>query len=193
MKPLHDTLSEEGTGFSYEGLRRVTVCKDSGKMPTVLCKEDERGGRTTEVLLARGTHLESCTTHVSVFYDDEVGGVAYPPRKGSEGRLRRVSLIRVSDRAFPQEVTVLDAEYVYRDPLGSDPPTGDVPFFAAVIPDGVYIGKSHGGRPFNAAAPILLPPYLADVPEEEERTPAPRLLPKERRARRLPLFPFWGL
>ena len=160
-------------------------------MPTVLCKEDERGGRTTEVLLPRGTHLDACETHVSVFYDDEGEGVAYPPYKGSEGRLRRVSLIRVTDRAFPREVIVADAEYVYRDPEGRVAPEGDVPFFAAVIPKGVYIGKSHGGRPFHAAARASMPPYLSDVPEEESPPPV-KAEKRERRFPRLPRFPFLG-
>ena len=116
--------------------------------------------------------------------------MVYPPYKGSEGRLRRVSLIRVDDRAFPREVTVADAEYVYRDPKGADAPEGDAPFFATVIPEGVYIGKSHDGRPFHAAAHRAVPPYLSDVPEE--MSPPVKRERRERRTPRLPRFPFFG-
>ena len=98
--------------------------------------------------------------------------------------MRRVSLIRVEGRAFPREVIVADAEYVYRDPLGCEVREGDVPFFAAVIPSGVYIGKSHDGRPFNAAAKVTVPPV------QEGSTPThPR---RAARRPRLPRFPFLG-
>ena len=184
MTPLVGRPETGETAFSYPGLRRVTVCKDSGKMPTILCNEDERGERLTEVLVRADTHLGMCETHVSVFYDDEGKGVAYPPRKGWEGRLRRVSLIRVSDRAFPREVYVADAEYVYRDPLVCEAREGDVPFFAAAVHDGVYIGKSHDCRPFHAAAKVTVPPV------QEGSTPThPR---RAARRPRLPRFPFLG-
>ncbi len=188
MTPLYDGRTEGNlpTFSRAPGLREVKVCKDSGKMQTVLCNEDERGDRTAVVLLPQSTRLSSCETHVSVFYDDALDGVAYPPVKGREGSLRRVSLIHVPDRAFPVEVTVTDAEYVYRDPEGKDPPEGDEPFFAATVPEGVYIGKSHGGRPFHAAARFsLIPPFVRD-PEEERVSPVPK---REARRPRLPTLP----
>ena len=196
MIPLHESLADDTLkGFSMaEGLCEKKVCMDSGKMPTILCKEDARGERTTAVWLPRSAHLSSCDTHVSVFYDEENDGVAYPPAKGREGSLTRVSLISVPHRAFPFDVIVKDAEYVYRDPEGKEPPEGDLPFFALAIPEGIYIGKSHDGRPYNAAARPSFPPFLSDVETEEERLPPKRELPRlPREKRRLPRFPFFGL
>ncbi|MBE6656372.1 MAG: hypothetical protein E7609_05870 [Ruminococcaceae bacterium] len=198
MQPLHESLSDDSLRHfaMEEGLHEVTVCKDSGETPTILCKEDARGERTTTVWLPYDVHLKSCDTHVSVFYDEENEGVAFPPAKGREGSLKRVSLISVPWRAFPREVTVKDAEYVYREPIGTEAPKGDLPFFAAAIPEGVYIGKSHGGRPYNAAARSpTVPPFLSDA--EVERAPrVPEPLPKRRLPtlpkRRLPRLPFFG-
>lgn len=195
MKPLHESLPDEASDSfrMAEGLKRVTVCMDSGKMPTILCKEDERGERTTEVWVPRSLHLDACDAHVSVFYDDALDGVAYPPGKGREGSLRRVSLVRVPDRAFPIEVTVTDAEYVYRDPAGTLPSGEDAPFFSGSIPKGVYVGRSGEGRPFNAAARAPLareetPPPISDTEEGVLR----RRPPTQRRRRRLPRFSFFG-
>jgi hypothetical protein len=68
--------------------------------------------------------------------------------------LRRVGLIRVTERAFPREVIVGDAQYVYR-PLGTVPPSSDstLPYFYNTLPHGTYVGisKTADGRQFNAA------------------------------------------
>ena len=193
MMPLHQELPDDGVrSFQVgHGLRYATVCKDSGKMQTILCKEDARGDRSTTVLLPKAAHLGSCTTHRSVFYDEENGGVAYPPEKGREGSLKRVSLIAVGDRAFPFEVTVKDAEYVYRDPAGTEPPDGDVPFFAATVPKGVYIGKSHDGRPYNAAAHTTSPPFSSESEEGAQKPPTVGRLPRAPQRKKLPRFRFW--
>ncbi len=194
MKPLHQSIPDgEMRAFRMaKELREVSVCKDSGKMQTVLCKEDARGCRETTVWLPFDHHLTACDTHVSVFYDKENDGVAFPPAKGREGSLTRVSLISVPWRAFPFEITVKDAEYVFREPKGAEAPTGDVPFFADSIPDGVYIGKSHDGRPYNAAAhPPVVPPFLEGVEEKQEVIPRTGRIPRLPK-RRLPRLPFFG-
>ncbi len=196
MKPLHRSLDEESLrSFGRAaGIKEMTVCMDSGKMQTNLCKEDARGHRETTVWVPAHLHLGSCDIHVSVFYDEENDGVVYPPEKGREGKLKRVSLLHVPWRSFPTEVVITDAEYVYRDPAGSVPPEGDLPFFAGAIPKGVYIGKSHDGRPYNAAARAQLPPpFLGDAKAKkgtENRLPI-RPLPILPR-RRLPRFSFFG-
>jgi hypothetical protein len=160
-------------------------------MPTVLCKEDERGERTREVWVPVELHLTPCKTHVSVFYDDELDGVAYPPAKGREGRLRRVSLIRVTGRAFPVEVIVTDAEYVFRDPQGRAPTGEDLPFFSGALDAGVFIGKSGAGRPFNAAARVPEPVFPLPIPDTDEGRLPQRRPPDSPRRRRLSRFPFF--
>ena len=164
-------------------------------MPTILCKEDARGERTTRVWLPKDLHPTSCHTHVSVFYDEERDGVAFPPAKGREGDLKRVSLISVPWRSFPCEVIVKDAEYVYREVRGTEAPIGDVPFFADAIPKGVYIGKSHDGRPYNAAAHMPSDPTSPDIREPEPpraRIPLPRKNLRGLPRKRLPRFSFFG-
>ena len=195
MKPLHEGLpDEDGRHFTrHAGLVEQTVCRDSGKIPSALCAEDARGDRTATVWVPRTAYLGRCTTHVRVFYDYELGGVAYPPEKGREGALTPVSLIYVPSRSFVREVTVADAEYVYRDPCGTIPPAGNAPFFAAVIPEGVYIGKSHDRRPFNAAAtraPVPPPLHEHEEPPMKQEAVKPRRLPTLPRPR-LPRLPFF--
>ena len=179
MKPLHthmdaDVLKEFEKDSS---LISVNVCMDSGKMPTILCKEDARGKRESTVWIPAHMHLGTCDTHVSVFYDPENAGVAYPPQKGREGKLIRVSLLHIPWRAFPREVRVTDAEYVYRDPKGCAKEEGNVPFFAGTIPEGVYIGKSHDGRPYHAAA--RTPSDKSPVSREKKET-----IPKKENAKK---------
>ena len=198
MKPLHASIDADVLkGFEKDpALVCVNVCMDSGKTPTILCKEDARGVRETTVWIPASVHLGMCDTHVSVFYDPENEGVAYPPQKGREGALVRVSLLNIPWRAFPREVRVTDAEYVYRDPKGCGVAEGNVPFFAGAIPDGVYIGKSHDGRPYHAAArtPSEAPP----VSREKKETIPKRKEPKKENKKapfrlRLPFrIPFFG-
>ena len=191
MKPLHsDTPDDSERHFiRHAGLIEQRVCRDSGKIPSPLCADDPRHDRTTTVWVPAALHLGTCDTHVRVFYDYELCGVAYPPEKGREGVLTPVSLISVPNRAFSREVRITDAEYVYRDPCGTAPSEGDVPFFAATVPDGVYIGKSHDHRPFNAArTPLTLLPPITDAPEAKKEAPKEEkegVLPR----RRLPLLP----
>lgn len=199
MKALHQELPEDG-GRSFPkdpSLVMVKVCADSGKMQTILCKEDARGERTTTVLVPASLSLANCDTHVSVFYDKENAGVAYPPRKGNEGKLIRVSLLDIPWRAFPREVIITDAEYVYRDPGGCAVKEGNYPFFYAALPHGVYIGKSHNGRPYHAAArtPVMPPVIEEEKNGTQENTPKTgkhRAADKrgERAKGRAPLFKF---
>lgn len=49
-----------------KGIVHATICKDSGKIPSDLCKSDSRGNRITEELFIEGTEPhEACTTHVN--------------------------------------------------------------------------------------------------------------------------------
>ena len=200
MLPLHERRHAEEQSFPMaSGLVARTVCRDSGKMLTDGCHLDARGDRAATVWVPRTEVLTPCDTHVCVWYDDEGGGVVYPPRKGSEGKERRVSLVRTPPRAFPFEVVVTDAEYVWRDPLGTTPLGGNTPFFSGALRAGVFIGKSHDGRPFNAASerkvpapPEREPADIGDAPEEGKRSALPkRSLPALPR-RRLPRLPFFG-
>ena len=93
-----------------------------------------------------------CTRHVLCMYDSVTKGIAtYGCRRED---LVKVALIKVADRAFPKEIFVTDAEYVYRDAngyfLSRDK---NQPYFYNDIPDGEYVGKSKREKQFNSACP----------------------------------------
>ena len=145
-----------------EGVYECRFCRDGGGLMTVDCLHDPRGDRSTVGWFTAATLPRSaCERHVGVLCGEE-GGVVSEANGArlseemdtEEISLRRVGLIRVTDRAFPREVIVGDAQYVYR-PLGSAPPSSDraLPYFYNALPSGVYAGisKTADGRQFNAA------------------------------------------
>ena len=68
--------------------------------------------------------------------------------------IKKVALIRENTRAFPVQIYVEDAQYVYRDLPASVRPCGwwGEPYFIHTIPDGTYVGTTNlkGGRQFNS-------------------------------------------
>lgn len=59
------------------GIVSVTVCKDSGELPTDLCHLDPRGDQTYTEIFAQGTQPTSyCTVHVSAKINSENGKLA---------------------------------------------------------------------------------------------------------------------
>jgi penicillin-binding protein 1A len=141
--------------FSTDGLYLLPYCKDSGRGYSERCIYDPRGDRKeygyfTEDNAPNGT----CDRHVVCMYDTETKGVAtYACPIES---LAPVSLISVNDRAFPKEIIVTDAEFVYRDieRYIDIPKDLSLPYFQYSIPEGVYVGRSKGKRPFNSGCNI---------------------------------------
>jgi penicillin-binding protein 1A len=71
MKKIHKDL-ERGEFSDGSGLKRVTVCKDSGLLATDACTHDLRGNRTHTVTVAADTApKDSCTMHKMVKYCSE--------------------------------------------------------------------------------------------------------------------------
>lgn len=59
------------------GLVRATVCKDSGKLPTDLCREDSRGNRLVEDWFIEGTQPSTfCDAHVTAKINKSNGKLA---------------------------------------------------------------------------------------------------------------------
>lgn len=59
------------------GIVSVTVCKDSGDLPTDLCKQDPRGDRTYTEIFAQGTQPTNfCTVHVTAKVNSANGKLA---------------------------------------------------------------------------------------------------------------------
>ena len=91
-----------------------------------------------------------CDRHVVCMYDSLTKAVAHDGCPSED--LVKVSLVKVTDRAFPKEIIVTDAEYVFRDIGRYDPIPLDysLPYFQYSIPDGVYVGRSRSKKQFNS-------------------------------------------
>ena len=92
-----------------------------------------------------------CGRHVLCNYDKETSAIATPGCPSEH--IEIIALLDISDRSFPIEVTVTDAEYVWRR-MPRDVPYGssyDVPYFINLIEDGEYVGRSKGKKQFNSS------------------------------------------
>jgi hypothetical protein len=76
-------------------------------------------------------------------------------------------MLRIPNRAFPHQVVIEDAQYVYR-PLGDGTPCCDegAPFFADTVPRGTYVGISRGKLQFNRACYMHW--YALHLPPEDD-------------------------
>lgn len=128
---------------------KATYCKDSGKLMTDACRADPRGSRAETGYFALGTQpTEYCTTHVLVDYDTSTGSVA--SELCPHDSVEKVGLLEITDRSFPIQVTVTDAQYVYR-PMGDNVEPGGWwgdPFFVNTL-GGTYCGTTNVERQYN--------------------------------------------
>ncbi len=130
MERVHEGLKNKS--FKQpSSLVEVTVCRDSGLLPSDACALDPRGSRTVRVTLsAHDVPTEQCTAHRLVDVCDASGHVANEfcaqvPGNGTH----KVALLDVS-RAFPKNgVVVTDQAYAI---LKNDLPAG---YYAAMSPD----------------------------------------------------------
>ena len=158
MGDIHQRIAASGEAIRefplVSGVFECRFCRDGGGLMTVDCLQDPRGDRGTVGWFTAATlPRHSCSCHVGVLCGRD-GGVLPGGVIGHEGEaLYRTGLIRVTDRSFPVEVAIRDAQYVYR-PLGDAAPSedGDAPFFNSILPPGVFVGRSptKDGRQFNA-------------------------------------------
>ncbi len=157
MKELHayyQKTEEGGTSFSVDfHLVSSAYCRDSGAVPSDICRKDPRGGRTAIGYFERGSEPHTlCGCHVAVSYDREGSGVLPEGSTGGE----TVGLIHVPDRDFPCEIYVTDAQYVYRPLAEGILPnsSGEKAYFFEMLPEGHFAGVSRtgGGRQFNAGS-----------------------------------------
>ncbi len=140
----------------------LTYCRDSGKICTDSCLCDARGSRMASGWFVLGTEpQEACDRHVLCAVAGNDGGVLHGT-DGSEDA-RPVALIRV-ERHFPVQVSVTDAQYVYRgDPALLPPnPKKDEAYFESGLSD--FCGRSESRVPFNRSAD----PLSADLPPNDD-------------------------
>ena len=126
---------------------RLSYCRDSGKVCTDSCLCDPRGSRMAGGWFVLGTEpTEFCDRHVLCAVAGDDGGILHGVDIPEDAR--RVALIRV-ERHFPIQITVTDAQYVFRvDPAVLPPnPKACEAYFEAGLPD--FCGRSEGSLPFN--------------------------------------------
>ena len=125
-------------------------CMDSGLLLTQACQKDPRGDRSEIGYFVPGTEpTEYCTCHVPVLYDMKNGGVALEDTCPNENT-NYVGLIHVV-RSFPIQVTVTDAQYVWREitPTVIPETAVSLPFFHNLLKEGEYCGISAAEVQYN--------------------------------------------
>ncbi len=151
MEELTEIAGSRREEFSVEGLVKETFCRDSGERYSPVCTLDARGSRLSSGWFEpdnRPTGL--CSRHIVCYYDtatEAVAGEGCPKED-----LKRIALIDVPDRTFPEEIAITDAQYVYRKlPDHAELPDDyDEAYFARTLPPGEYAGKSKGKKQFNS-------------------------------------------
>ncbi len=136
----------------------VRYCTISGKLATEACEKDlmhHLGGMSTidnnGVFTKSTVPTEYCDMHIPVKWDTITQAVCLDDCECPEGNLIDVSLRLITDREFIKQIRISDAQYVYREiPEGYVFPTDpNVPFFQNTISEGVYVGYSGSGKPYN--------------------------------------------
>ena len=129
-------------------VEQVEFCIDSGEKPAYACSLDPRGNRTEIGYFSRSNKpFTACDTHIIVKYDSDTKAVAHE----YSSRTYDVALIKENTRAFPYQIEVRDAQYVYRNLPYNVKPGGwwGVPFFINAIPSDTYVGSSNVESQFN--------------------------------------------
>ena len=153
MTLIHEDIIREGNAsrFSTEGLVQLPFCMDSGMAYTEVCAFDPRGNRRDIGYFTEDNMpTEKCERHILCNYDSITKAIACEGCPAEN--IVKVALISVPDRAFPKEIYVTDAEFVYRDTVGYNPRPDNpsLPYFEYSLPDGVYVGKSKREKQFNS-------------------------------------------
>lgn len=144
------SVEERSVDFSTEGLLYLPFCKDSGRLFSENCALDARGDRLEYAYFtADNKPSGECDRHVKVKYSPEDMGVLDFSYTGED--FIYISLVKNDGRSFPCEVTVEDAEFVYRDMSGYSEISTDEskPYFYFTIPEGEFVGVSDTKRQFN--------------------------------------------
>ena len=154
MTDIHSEIlrGREIREFSTEGLYYLPYCRDSGLMYTETCMYDPRGSRCEYGYFTDDNMpTEKCNKHILCKYDCVSKAIA--SEVCPDEVIINISLIKVNDRAFPKEIVVTDAEYVYRDVerYTERPTDRSLPYFQYTIPDGIFVGRSKREEQFNAS------------------------------------------
>ena len=92
-----------------------------------------------------------CDRHIICLYDSVSKGIADPscPKEN----IVRTALLHIEDRAFPKEINISDAEYVYKyiSSATQTPSDSRLPYFYYALPEGEFVGVSGEKKQFNSA------------------------------------------
>jgi penicillin-binding protein 1A len=124
----------------YGDIVECTICKDSGQLydPNV-CGHDPRGGRAEVGYYVNGTQpTEYCTRHVLIDFCAETEQIAGPNCEN----IIQYALVLETERAFPFQLEVTDAQYTFR-PLGDAAPDYAPlsQFYSNTLEPKTYVGR----------------------------------------------------
>lgn len=166
-----NAAAESGEGvkkFTYSNEIARTVCRDSGLICSSACSKDPRGGRGYTAYFAPGTEPKTyCDKHVLVKYDEKTKSIACPGCPPKD--VIEIALVDASDRNFPLQVTVTDAEYTCRtlkEDLSMSTNLNE-PYFMMAM-DGKYVGTVGSKTHFNhSCVEHLKTPYVEETTTQE--------------------------
>ena len=159
MTDIHSEILNGGKSsvrkFRTDGLVVKEYCKDSGRMFSECCEKDPRGNRSEIGYFIKGNEPRgTCNRHVVCLYDTLTEGMAteYCP----EECIEEISLLRITDRHFPREIIISDADYVYKETDGTLPMADsyELPYFYNYIPEDDYVGRGRNKKQFNSSCYI---------------------------------------
>lgn len=117
MTKVHEDLESKTSFDMPDGLVKVNVCTQSGKLPTELCTRDPRGSTIRTEIFVKGTEpRESCDVHVEATIDKTNGKLAneYCPEDVLETKV----FIETSPPYIPSDNNgILPTDYQFRMPL----------------------------------------------------------------------------
>ena len=171
----HFEASKNGTEklrtFDFSKLKAVTVCRDSGLLPSEACGNDLRGARTITAYFyeEEGVPTRTCDVHVNVDWCTETNMMAndYCP----DSCRKTVSLVREEERSFMHgNVPIEDAIYTYRDvEINSfDEIPDSSPFYRALLEPDEHIGYSKTYKAGDAINRMCRLHYKTTEEQEKE-------------------------
>lgn len=150
MSEIHTIISHSENSFHLdEALYEARYCAVSGKVPTEACLCDPRGSQVVSgYFTIEDLPQEACDRHIMLSYCTEGKGIA--GTSCPHDSIVAVSLV-LTERGFPVEVLVVDAQYCTIELPDSFLPCYNLntPYYQNYIPSGVYVGKSDSDYPFN--------------------------------------------
>lgn len=181
MTALHQDMYDEAKANGTEliqtfeqtsMLETALICKDSGLLYNPeTCGLDPRGDRSEVGYFVSGTAPTTyCNRHIVLDFCSDTHCVAceYCPNT------YKASLVLETERNFPYQVYVTDAQYMYRPLNGTAPYLSTTqPFYLNTVSAGSYVGLSYKANPaanIYCSRHYLNPPKPSDTDTSDSDT-----------------------